>query len=159
MNQVVGNENGLGASSWKKAIALVVSFGLLATVILRTPPNHWVDLDSEHPEAVEADFRHGDEEMQQRERVWDLQLPLPLPQSADENIQQHPHLVFVKGLKVGGTTVAYALNQVAKQYNVPLAKVTETMNRKFGVKVSCEQFEMYFHHGYKNAWQEHWYVA
>ena len=68
----------------------------------------------------------------------------------------HPYLIFIKGLKVGGTSIAYALNRIAVHYKIDLAPVTLRQNKAYGWGVGCQKIHnssLYFHHGYRNTWQ------
>ena len=90
-----------------------------------------------------------------RESIWDI----TLPRNVTDEEKFRPHLVFVKGLKVGGTSVAYALNRIADRYKIPLAHVHEGGNRIYDYAVNCKDIRrgsLYFHHGYKNAWSLNW---
>lgn len=106
-------------------------------------------------DVVIADARNHSLTLSKRESIWDMTLPLPKPPSRHD--QSHPHLAFVKGLKVGGTSVAFALNQVAKAYNIRFARETEGHNRQPNFDVigcSNQGWQLFFHHGYRNPWQE-----
>ena len=58
-----------------------------------------------------------------------------------------------------GTTIAVALDHVARRYNIKLqSKTTETMNRIANLKsVTCVQNgALWFHHGFKHPWMAKW---
>lgn len=77
-------------------------------------------------------------------------LPAPAPAPP-------PSLVFIKGLKVGGTTLAIALDKAARRYNLTSAtKVSERTNSQPAVgTVPClEPIKIWYHHGYKHEWME-----
>jgi hypothetical protein len=70
-------------------------------------------------------------------------------------------LIFIKGLKVGGTTVAIALDHIARRFHIPLHAVAEGTNQQFVIKeppVCVPGASLYFHHGYKHDWMEEWCV-
>lgn len=89
--------------------------------------------------------------------IWGLNLQRTVP----PNLQ--PDLVFIKGMKVGGTSIALALNRVAAHYKIKLAKIYFDRNRQQNALVeSCSMLHggsLYFRHGYLNAWQKQWSVA
>ncbi|KAH9258102.1 hypothetical protein BASA81_003665 [Batrachochytrium salamandrivorans] len=68
-----------------------------------------------------------------------------------------PSLVFIKGLKVGGTTLAIALDKVARRYNLTSnTKISERINTQAMVgQVLCnDSIKIWYHHGYKHEWME-----
>ena len=83
--------------------------------------------------------------------IWTLNISATMKAPLDKQV--HPNLVFIKGVKVGGTSVAVALNQVAEQYNIKLATTHE---QTFAYDGACRQGSIYFHHGWKAPWMEHW---
>jgi hypothetical protein len=87
--------------------------------------------------------------------VWGLNLQRTLPHPNTK-----PGLVFIKGMKVGGTSVALALNQAAVTYKIRLAPVSFDHNKLRNEQLpSCAITRggtLYFRHGYQNAWEKQW---
>jgi len=83
-------------------------------------------------------------------KAWDLAFSPNMAVSS--KLKQHPQLVFIKGLKVGGTSVAVALNQIANKYNIKLANPPQGSQQVFGYSGHCAGGALYFHHGWKSPW-------
>ena len=70
---------------------------------------------------------------------------------------RHPQLVFIKGLKVGGTSVAMALNRCAQHYHIKLATGFEDRAARRGTvsPAACHarNAALYFHHSRRAPWQ------
>ena len=86
--------------------------------------------------------------------IWDMNL------KEKRSINPRPGVVFVKAMKVGGTSVALALNRVALHYKFKLATIPYELNKiRNHIVPSCESLRggtLYFRHGYKNSWQKQW---
>ena len=105
---------------------------------------------SSDKEGTVHDAMNHSTRLPKRESLWDLKLPR-------HRVNRHPNLSFVKGLKVGGTTIAYALNAVAQHYNIKLARVSQKDNAQFHYHTDCSSLKhgtLFFHHGFRNDWQQ-----
>ncbi|KAH9257051.1 hypothetical protein BASA81_004872 [Batrachochytrium salamandrivorans] len=102
----------------------------------------WFSNDPEgmHPEAVNS--------------IWAKEISLQVNASRSSFERRNPQLVFIKTLKVGGTTVAIALDNAAKRYRIPTYRIREADNRTPKLsRMGCTyQASLYFHHGYRNPW-------
>ena len=88
-----------------------------------------------------------------RRSIWQYEISLEVNKSRTDSQRKHPQMAFIKGLKVGGTSVAMALDHAARQYGIRLqSRVTESMNRQDILdQVHCVQGgSLWFHHGYKH---------
>ena len=75
----------------------------------------------------------------QRRRLWEFELdPSLLKRSA--TTRRFPHLAFVKGLKVGGTSIALALDNAARAYNV-------TVSSRGHPETCSPLSSLHYHHG------------
>ena len=88
--------------------------------------------------------------------IWDLNLKKI--STGEEKIEPmtSPNLVFVKGVKVGGTSIAFALDHMAQAYSIRQAKVSFEKNQVFNYfPPSCKALRgtLYYRHGYRNPWQ------
>jgi len=90
--------------------------------------------------------------------MWAHEVSLRVNASRNAWTRKHPQLVFIKGLKVGGTSVAVALNHVARAYGVKLQSTIDVRAARMGQihgQGRCEPAAMYFHHSDKAKWMEH----
>lgn len=86
--------------------------------------------------------------------IWSKEISLQVNHSRSDFMRSNPQLVFIKGLKVGGTTVAIALDNISRHYNIPPLRVKERQNRIVDTSnMPCNAGgSLYFHHGYRNPW-------
>jgi len=70
--------------------------------------------------------------------------------------RRHPQIVFIKGLKVGGTSVAVALNRVAQAYRIRLQDTIDVRAAEFGYLHDAPDCDtdraLYFHHAPRARW-------
>lgn len=57
-------------------------------------------------------------DMSNKNSIWSHEISLKVNASRSDYMRKHPQLVFIKGLKVGGTSVALALDGVARAYGI-----------------------------------------
>jgi hypothetical protein len=73
-----------------------------------------------------------------------------------------PGMVFIKGLKVGGTSIALALDHAARAYKIKLVPVPFELNKVANSKIQgcaiTHGGSLYFRHGFKSDWQRRWQV-
>jgi hypothetical protein len=90
--------------------------------------------------------------------IWSHEISLQLSTSRSDFERRNPQIVFIKQMKVGGTSVALALDGAANFYNttnfaprVPQPSAMQTL----GLQVPCTQTgSLYYHHGFRSAWME-----
>ena len=86
--------------------------------------------------------------------IWTFNISATMKAPVDKQV--HPKLVFIKGLKVGGTSIAVALNQIAEQYNIKLATTPKGYQQMFSYDGDCGHGSLYFHHAWKAPWMDRW---
>jgi hypothetical protein len=60
-------------------------------------------------------------------RIWSHELSLQINASRTDFQRAHPQLIFIKGFKTGGTSVATALDRAATRYNITILSSDEAM--------------------------------
>jgi len=87
--------------------------------------------------------------------IWAHELSPSLSASRSDFAHKHPQLIFIKGLKVGGTSVAVALDHVARAYGIRLQSTVNANAARSGTlpdNVHCEKRALWFHHVMKAGW-------
>jgi hypothetical protein len=127
------------------------------------PPPSAPAADPVHPKSVHSYewFAHDPPgiDLNASTSIWSHELSLKLNASRDQFARKHPQLVFIKGLKVGGTSVALALDNVARAYGIQLQDTVSLDAARKGAlpaNVPCARDRsLFFHHAQKEAWMKH----
>ena len=97
-----------------------------------------------------------DPSTKRRTSIWQYELSLALNASRTDWQRKHPQLVFIKGLKVGGTSIALALDNAARRYHIRLqdsVNAEEARRGALSLSTPCrEDSALFFHHAPLMQW-------
>ena len=98
----------------------------------------------------------GRERGTSRRYIWEYELSREVNASRTAGQRRRPQLVFIKGLKVGGTSIALALDKAARRYGIKLQDTVSSEDARRGVvapNVPCNpDRSLFFHHASLAPW-------